>query len=92
MFWSVTRWLPVFAATLYACGMGLLWAETRMSVPPVIVSPGDPGAYIATALLGVAVMMTIAARERRIHQLERRLRENDRRASPPAAPDPPAPG
>jgi hypothetical protein len=47
---SILRLLPVFVASLYACGMGLFWASARLSMPGQPAARGDPGAYITAGL------------------------------------------
>ncbi len=72
---SLLRVLPVVAASLYAVGMGVFWAVASFASPGRAPARGDPGAYIAAGLLGVAVLISLGAQERRIRALEDRLRD-----------------
>lgn len=84
---ALLRMLPVFGASMFACGMGLFWAIAKLSMPQTPAALGDPGAYITTALLGIAVLMSLGFQERRICELEERLGAQERPAPPVAAPD-----
>jgi hypothetical protein len=81
------RVFPVLLASLYASGMGIFWATARLASPGSPPALGDPGAYITAGLLGVAVLVSLGAQERRIRELEQRLQGRDGRAEPGAAPD-----
>jgi hypothetical protein len=84
--------LPVFLASLYACGIGMFWAITRLASPGSPSALGDPGAYITAGMLGVAVMVSLGlllgAQERRIGVLEQRLKDLDAKANQAPTPDP----
>ncbi len=74
------RMLPVFVASIYAAGMGIFWATARLTSPGSAPVLGDPGAYITAGLLGLAVLLSLGAQERRIRALEQRIQGRDKQA------------
>jgi len=79
--------LPVIAATLFALANGMFWAVARLCSPGSPSALGDPGAYIIAGMLGAGVLISLAAQDRRIRELEERLRDQSKRAEPGAAPE-----
>lgn len=85
---SFMRVLPVFMASLYAFGMGMCTVIARRSLGGSQPYLGDPMAYWIVGLLGCAVMLSLGAYERRILELEARIRDRQGQdAETGAAPD-----
>ena len=74
----------VMAMSLYASGMAFFWVTARFINPSWPAALGDPGAYLATGLLGAAVLHALRAQERRIKDLEEQLRNLIHRTEPGA--------
>jgi hypothetical protein len=74
-------------ASLYAFGMGSYWGIELLAYPALPPTVSDFGAYLATGLLGVAVIVSLGAQERRIRKLEQQLRDPDGQAELGDPPD-----
>jgi hypothetical protein len=83
------RVLPIAGVSLYASGMAMLILATA---PSGSLGSGEilaALAFLAVSLLGGAVTTVIRAQDRRIEELERRVRDHQGRdAETGAAPDP----
>ena len=65
--------IPIVVASIFAAGMGMLFAIAgAKSTPGSGVIPAAL-ACIAVSLLGTAVMVVIGSQEHRLQELERRL-------------------
>lgn len=69
------RVLSIFGVPLFACGMGLFFAASAILSPPASGVIPAALALVAVGLLGSAVMSVIGVQDRRIEELERRLRD-----------------
>ncbi|QEL17459.1 hypothetical protein PX52LOC_04448 [Limnoglobus roseus] len=64
--------LPLLAVSVFACVLALAWSVARIAIGGP-ASLGDPGAYIATALVGAGCIAVVRGQEGRIRDLEKRL-------------------
>jgi hypothetical protein len=78
------RVLPILGVSLYACAMSFFFAWVGLSSPPGNAAVPTSLGFGAVTLLGLAVAGALGAQERRIQELERRLRECS--SSVPASP------
>lgn len=68
------RMLPILGASLFACCMGMFFASNASLSPPGSGVIPAALAFVAVGVLGGAVTSVVGAQERRIQELERRLR------------------
>ena len=83
---SILPGLPIVLGSIFASGMGIFWAVTRLSLLTANQQAPDPGAYIVTGIVGAAVLLSFRSQERRIQELERELLARGSNTEPRAAP------
>lgn len=74
---TLLRMLPLFGAILYACGMGIYFATSSLSLPPESGVIPVSLAFLTVALLGLAAAIVLGGQEHRIRKLERQAEERD---------------
>ena len=65
--------IPIVVASIFAAGMGMLFAIAGAKSPPGSGVIPAALAFLAVSLLGTAVMIVIGSQERRLQELEHRL-------------------
>ncbi len=69
--------LPLVGVSVFALVMGFIVLSAARALPPASGAIPASLAFMAVGLLGGAVMQVVASLDRRIQELERRLRDRE---------------